>query len=380
MESNFEAHIDDAAGQSGGETVADRVPETGVIADDQATETGVIADSRPAGAPAVPSRHSPLWKDMLRLMLVLAGCFVLVQVVLSAVLVLLVISFDPASQNYLSERTNMGANLTAVLNDPATTQFLSQRVSAYSLWMTLVGDLATVALFLIVRKKKLFTTDLTTTQPVNHRWFELTAALVLIFGVQMLLSFVNGLISLSGYDPSSVQSHLLGSDMSTVAGVIIIVLVAPFLEEWIFRGAILRQLAPYGANFAIITQATLFGLWHGNLYQGIFAFLLGLILGYVALHFSLKWSYALHAINNGFGVLSSASWMPNWVVLVILVIAVVLSFVIVVRFQQLIPVIVGEGGPRVEHPFKEGWRNPVFIIVAAVLFVISCVMMVTAGS
>ena len=354
---------------------ADDVPVT----DDESVEAAPVPVEA-APVPPVPPRHNPLWTDMLRLMLVLGGCFILTDIILSALLDVTVVFFDPQTQSYLADRTNMGESLGSVLNDPATTQYLIERIVAYAPWMSVIGDLATVALFLIIRKKKLFTSDLTTTQPVNNHWSELGVALLFIFGIQMVLSLVDAVISLSGYDPASVQSTLLGGSESTVSGVILIMIVAPFLEEWIFRGAILRQLQPYGVNFAIVTQATLFGLWHGNLYQGVFAFLLGLVLGYVAVHFSLKWSYALHAVNNGLAILMGASWMPEWVPWAVFGLGLVASVVIIVYFRKVIPVVIGEGAPQIEHPFRQGWRNPAFIVVTAVLFVMSFISMVTIGN
>ncbi|MGM0175341.1 CPBP family intramembrane glutamic endopeptidase [Enterococcus sp. DIV0800] len=73
---------------------------------------------------------------------------------------------------------------------------------------------------------------------------------------------------------------------------------APIAEELVFRGAILRSLEKYGKSFAIVASSALFGIYHGNFSQGIFAFFVGLILGYTTIKFSLKWAIALHMFNN----------------------------------------------------------------------------------
>ena len=60
------------------------------------------------------------------------------------------------------------------------------------------------------------------------------------------------------------------------------VLLAPVCEELIFRGVTLRQAKkclPFWA--ANLWQAFLFGAFHMNMMQGIYAFSLALILGYV---------------------------------------------------------------------------------------------------
>ena len=321
-----------------------------------------------------PPKHAPVWQDMLRVSLIFIGCWLLVELILAPIVLGLLTLNDTEVQNYVLDLYRSGGSLSTATNDP-----VSQRFVAYEMWATVICILAGLALFLIIRRKKLYTTDLTTTKPVDNRWFELGAALVFILGIQMVLSLINALISLSGYDPSSVQSNLLGGGLNTVSGVLVAVIVEPFLEEWIFRGAILRQLAPYGVNFAIVTQAVLFALWHGNLYQGIFAFFVGLILGYVAYNFSLKWSYALHAISNGLAGLFGASWMPGWLPWVILGLGLAASVAIIVYLRKVVPLLVEEGAPTIEHPFKQGWKNPAFITVAAFLFLFSCLAMVVLG-
>lgn len=73
---------------------------------------------------------------------------------------------------------------------------------------------------------------------------------------------------------------------------------APVTEEIIFRGLIQRTLMPYGKKFAIFGSAFLFGIFHGNLIQTPYAFLVGLVLGYVASEYSIAWAMLLHLINN----------------------------------------------------------------------------------
>ena len=73
---------------------------------------------------------------------------------------------------------------------------------------------------------------------------------------------------------------------------------APIAEELLFRGLILRKLEPYGKRFAIVMSALVFGLFHCNLVQIPYAFIVGLILGYVALEYNILWAIVLHMINN----------------------------------------------------------------------------------
>lgn len=81
--------------------------------------------------------------------------------------------------------------------------------------------------------------------------------------------------------------------------VISTVVVPALVEEFACRGLILGALRKYGNGFAIISSSVIFGLMHGNFEQIPFAFLVGLILGYVTIQTETLWiSVAIHAFNN----------------------------------------------------------------------------------
>lgn len=73
---------------------------------------------------------------------------------------------------------------------------------------------------------------------------------------------------------------------------------APIGEEILFRGLLLRSLQPYGKKFAILASAFLFGIFHANIIQTPYAFLVGLVLGYVTVEYSIVWAIVLHMLNN----------------------------------------------------------------------------------
>lgn len=77
-------------------------------------------------------------------------------------------------------------------------------------------------------------------------------------------------------------------------------LLAPVAEELVFRGYVQKSLEPFGKKLAIFGSALFFGMYHGNLSQAIFAFFVGLLLGYVASEYSIAWAMALHMLNNLF--------------------------------------------------------------------------------
>lgn len=116
--------------------------------------------------------------------------------------------------------------------------------------------------------------------------------------VFQILTIVEELI-LNQFGLSVLKSmEAASSGVDTVSMFLYSAIAAPIVEEIVFRGVVMQGLRPYGKRFAIFGSALLFGLFHGNLVQSPYAFLVGLILGYTAMEYSLPWAMVLHMINN----------------------------------------------------------------------------------
>ena len=83
--------------------------------------------------------------------------------------------------------------------------------------------------------------------------------------------------------------------------IITVCLLAPFLEEMLFRGVMLRSfLRQYTRKQALLGSALLFGAAHMNLYQFAGGVLIGLVLGWLYDRSRSLWPcIALHALYNG---------------------------------------------------------------------------------
>lgn len=96
---------------------------------------------------------------------------------------------------------------------------------------------------------------------------------------------VMSLISL--FSPETVDSYvtmmqeLQGGNEGLMA--LTVVLLAPFGEECIFRGILLKNFKKHlPVLAAIILQAVFFGIFHMNIVQGIYVVILGCVCGYAA--------------------------------------------------------------------------------------------------
>lgn len=91
--------------------------------------------------------------------------------------------------------------------------------------------------------------------------------------------------------------------------ILCLVILAPCLEEYLFRKQLITRLYRYGEKTAVITSAVTFGLFHGNFYQFFYAAALGIIFGYVYLRSGkLRYSIALHMLINFMGSILSV-WL-----------------------------------------------------------------------
>lgn len=82
--------------------------------------------------------------------------------------------------------------------------------------------------------------------------------------------------------------------------IVVMVILAPLLEEYLFRKQLIDRTARYGEKTAILFSALAFGLFHMNLYQFFYAFGLGLLFGYVYLRTRrLRYSVIMHMVING---------------------------------------------------------------------------------
>ena len=96
-------------------------------------------------------------------------------------------------------------------------------------------------------------------------------------------------------------SRLFDSDIGVWGGVVRVVIIAPIVEELIFRGVIMTGfMRNYKIGYAIFFSALMFALFHLNPWQFPATFMLGLALGWIRFRTgSILACIAGHAIHNG---------------------------------------------------------------------------------
>lgn len=103
---------------------------------------------------------------------------------------------------------------------------------------------------------------------------------------------------------SAVEDPLNLSD--TILMVISVAIIPPLVEEYALRGSVMTNLRRYGNVFAIVASAFMFGIFHGNAAQILFAFLCGIIFGYATIATESLWTaIIIHALNNSLSCITS---------------------------------------------------------------------------
>ena len=84
--------------------------------------------------------------------------------------------------------------------------------------------------------------------------------------------------------------------------IVVMVILAPLIEEYVFRKQIIDRTKQYGEKLAVFLSALTFGLFHLNLFQFFYAFALGGLFAYIYLRTGrLRYPVLLHGIVNFLG-------------------------------------------------------------------------------
>jgi membrane protease YdiL (CAAX protease family) len=141
------------------------------------------------------------------------------------------------------------------------------------------------------------------------RFKDLLIFLVMCFPVMYIGNIIGSLINaalhaLLGTEIKNPLDALMNGSNIWLA-VLVMVILAPVIEEFIFRKLIIDRMRAYGEGACVLVSGLLFGLFHGNLAQFFYAFGLGAIFAFIYLKTGrLRYPIFLHmAINLYSGII-----------------------------------------------------------------------------
>ncbi len=181
-------------------------------------------------------------------------------------------------------------------------------------------------------------------------------------GISMLLTVLLPLFPKISNQYSEIIDSIAGEiNFVTIFSTVIL---APIAEELIFRGLTFRGTIRHWNNFMLVNtlQALYFGVYHMNIVQGIYAFVMGLVFGYVAYRLNNVFaSMIFHAAVNGSGFLL---FVPQTVMdnnLLMIIVAIGAGLIVWALIYLLkIPEVQKAAFAPLQHDNLQGPAGPVY--------------------
>ena len=133
-------------------------------------------------------------------------------------------------------------------------------------------------------------------KPVWQYVLILIGTVAVSYGMNYLFTVIGFIESSESYQTTMKSQY----DVALGIGLILYCIVSPVVEEVIFRGFLYGRMRVYMPKVgAILVAALLFGVYHGNLVQGIYGFLMGIIYTLVYEKYqNFYLTVIMHAITN----------------------------------------------------------------------------------
>ena len=117
-------------------------------------------------------------------------------------------------------------------------------------------------------------------------------------GLSAVINMLTSWLPIESETYNSLESTI--SSASPFIQLTAICIIGPIAEELLFRGIIFRRLRDYiGTAGAAVLSGVIFGAVHGNLVQGIYAGLFGIVMALLYEHYGTIWIViVVHIVNN----------------------------------------------------------------------------------
>lgn len=161
---------------------------------------------------------------------------------------------------------------------------LSARNNTYALGV--IAMIITFWVYLVIINKRNFSIDYISEKKKNPAVIY-AMAVCLAIGMRLIVSvyfsYSQGVEVLKkSIDDAATFTPELSSSTQIIIALFSIVVITPLFEEFLFRGLIMHEfMTTVRPWLAILLQAVLFGLAHGVLFQSLFTFVIGILLGIV---------------------------------------------------------------------------------------------------
>jgi len=126
--------------------------------------------------------------------------------------------------------------------------------------------------------------------------------LPLMYGGNLLGNVISGILNAVSGTQTVNQVAQLMETSGLLPTVVFAVILAPIVEELVFRKLLCGRLRRYGDKVAILVSGIVFGLYHGNLYQFFYAAAIGIFFAFLYCRTGrVIYTIALHLLVNFVG-------------------------------------------------------------------------------
>ncbi|WP_040306742.1 CPBP family intramembrane glutamic endopeptidase [Caloramator australicus] len=169
------------------------------------------------------------------------------------------------------------------INDDSMIIVMEKFFSQYGLISMVVAEIVALGIYYFIYKSR--NLDLVKVCNFSRVSF-IKVILYILLGssFSILIRFLVGILSMSDLfrnavnDYNKITEYAIGNNIALI--IIAVLLIGPIFEEIMFRGMIFNELKNnINIYLALALQSVIFGVYHMNLIQGLYAALLGLVLG-----------------------------------------------------------------------------------------------------
>ncbi len=181
-------------------------------------------------------------------------------------------------------------------------------MSALSFGVAGLALLPTARPVLREARKRLALSHLRRERPRNYL-IALLVSCCAVLGLNLLFD-LTGIIDNSAAYQAVAERQL---SAALAVGLLCYGVISPLAEELVFRGIVYNELKRnYRLSMAMLISALLFGLYHMNPVQGVYGFIMGLLLAYLYEYFgSFLWPALVHMLANCLAYILSNTNVSN---------------------------------------------------------------------
>lgn len=174
-------------------------------------------------------------------------------------------------------------------------------------------------------------------QKVNVK--RLIGWMAIFYAANLVLEIlINGLAPLPFFQAATADLaavNLLGTQGNLWLNLLTTGILAPIAEEISLRYMVQKGMYKVNPTFAIIWASLIFGIMHMNLFQGSFAFIMGLILGIIYYKTGNLWyTTIIHIVNNSLAVLFTQFGVNGYVAYTIMPIVLLAAWYVMSKREE----------------------------------------------